>query len=230
MWEVGTGSGRREAAVAGSGCVQMRRWRAPVRGLRDPAQEIRRTRALSPYNSAIGRGRANDETAWQGNAGCSNKYQPYAVQALITNTEEDRMIELKRRWDDLFAGITGNAGGGAILCLAVTFGVLFLNTAPASADDLEVKLVSIKSPVPHEEMNTLVVQTTAGATCSGDIHWQGQKGGGPLRGALNAKPSNDAGIVRWTWRVSGVAGHRDVEVNCTAGDRKGTLHAGFEVT
>src|SRR4029077_7419477 len=152
-------------------------------------------------------------TAWQGNAGCRNKNQPSAGQGLITNTEGDHMIELKPPWDDMFAGLTRNAGGGAILCLSVTFGVLFLNTAPASADDLEVKLVSITSPVPHEEMNTLVVQTTAGATCSGDIHWQGQKGGGPLGGALNAKPSNDAGIVRWTWRVSGVAGHRDVEVN-----------------
>jgi hypothetical protein len=104
--------------------------------------------------------------------------------------------------------------------------------APLWADALEVKLVSITSPIHPADINTLVVETSPGASCTADIHGirsAGKSGTGEI-GHLGARTANNRGLAQWKWRVSGVAGHRTVVVNCSAGDNKGELQVGFDVT
>jgi hypothetical protein len=141
------------------------------------------------------------------------------------------MTKLENGWFEASMRIGRRLDIRANLGLAVMFGMLLANMVPASADELGVKLVSITSPVPHGETTTLVVQTEPGAACSGAVRWVGVKSSnGQQNAPLIEKKSNNQGMAQWTWRVSGVAGHRTVDINCSAGDRKGTLQAGFDVT
>ena len=140
------------------------------------------------------------------------------------------MIKLENGWHEACMRIGRRLGIAASLGLTLILGMYLADMPAASADELEVKLVSITSPVPHGETVTLVVQTEAGAACSGAVRWVGTKSNGQLNAPLIEKKSNNQGMAQWTWRPSGVAGHRTVDINCSAGDRKGTLQAGFDVT
>ena len=140
------------------------------------------------------------------------------------------MTKLENGWYEACVPIGRRLGIRASLGLALILGMLLANMPAASADELEVKLVSITSPVPHGETTTLVVQTEAGAVCSGAVRLVGTKSNGQPNAPLIEKKANNQGMAQWTWRPSGVAGHRTVDINCSAGDRRGTLQAGFDVT
>jgi hypothetical protein len=99
----------------------------------------------------------------------------------------------------------------------------------AWAEDLTVKLVSIISPIGYGEQETLVVQTEPGATCQAHAMTKG------INFNLAARKAGGDGLVRWSWKTAESSGKgrvgitRQLEVACTAGDRKGTLLTEFTV-
>ena len=108
-----------------------------------------------------------------------------------------------------------------ILALAVGRGTA------AVAEELEVKLASITSPVHPGETVTFVVRTEPGALCEG--RRQGHFGNDiPLR----AQRAGSDGLARWEWRtMSGThpVGSRDIHVACSSNERHGTLDSAFVV-
>lgn len=110
--------------------------------------------------------------------------------------------------------------------LAVVWAVIGMACMTALASDLPVKLVSIVSPVGYGEEETLVVQTEPGATCQ--AHAVSSK----VNFNLAQRKAGTDGLVRWSWRTTQggkAGGTRQLEVVCTAGDRKGTVLAEFTV-
>ena len=99
----------------------------------------------------------------------------------------------------------------------------------ARADALDVKLVSITSPVSPGGTVTLVVATEPGATCSGrrQAHFGDEI---PLRPPSQVVGAD--GKVHWSWpTLSGMhpVGKRTVHVACTLGDRSGAVDTVFDV-
>jgi hypothetical protein len=114
----------------------------------------------------------------------------------------------------------------AAVCLTLIWAVIGMTCLTALADDLTVKLVSIVSPIGYGEQETLVVQTEPGATCQ--AHAVSSK----VRFNLAQRKAGTDGLVRWSWKTTQggyVGGSRQLEVVCTAGDRKGTLLTEFTV-
>ncbi|HKX19631.1 MAG TPA: hypothetical protein VJT33_16645 [bacterium] len=113
--------------------------------------------------------------------------------------------------------------------LALIGAVIGIPCTTALADDLTVKLVSIVSPIGYGEQETLVVQTEAGATCQAHAITKG------INFNLAARKAGSDGLVRWSWKTAASSGKsrvgetRQLEVVCTAGDRKGTLQTEFTV-
>lgn len=104
--------------------------------------------------------------------------------------------------------------------------VIGMTCMTALADDLTVKLVSIVSSIKSGEEETLVVQTEPGATCR--AHALSHK----VNFNLAQRKAGSDGLVQWSWKTK--RGGRDastqqLEVACTAGDRKGTLLTQFTV-
>ena len=98
---------------------------------------------------------------------------------------------------------------------------------PAHAEDLEVRLVSITSPVPPGGTVELVVAAPPGATCTGRRQ--------PHQGldipiATQVVPTD--GKVRWTFQVlKGLnpVGLRSIHVTCTLDRRQGSMDTSFAV-
>jgi len=114
----------------------------------------------------------------------------------------------------------------AVVSLASICAVFGITCMTALADDLAVKLVSIVSPIGYGEQETLVVQTEPGATC------QAHAVSSTVKFSLAQRMAGADGLVRWSWKTAQggrVGGSRQLEVVCTAGDRKGTLLTEFTV-
>jgi hypothetical protein len=107
---------------------------------------------------------------------------------------------------------------------------LLLSLGPAArADGLDVKLISITSPVPPGGSVTMVIATNPGATCSGrrQAHFGDEV---PLR-PLSQVAGPD-GKVQWAWPIlPGMhpVGIRTVHVDCAQGDRTGAIDTAFDV-
>ena len=102
-------------------------------------------------------------------------------------------------------------------------------SANALADELNVKLVSIASPVHPGGVVTLAIQTQPGAQCVGAR--QGHYGNA-FSIKLTSQTAGSDGLAQWKWSVlSGnhPIGLRGVHVNCTVGDRQGSLDTSFDV-
>jgi hypothetical protein len=114
----------------------------------------------------------------------------------------------------------------AAMVLTLIWAVIGLTCVAASANDLTVKLVSIVSPIGYGEQETLVVQSEPGATCQ--AHAVSSK----VNFNLGQRKAGSDGLIRWSWKTTQGAragGTRQLEVVCTAGDRKGTLLTEFTV-
>ncbi len=100
--------------------------------------------------------------------------------------------------------------------------------APAAAPQLPVTLVSITSPVKHGNPATIVVKTAPGAACRITVTYK--SGRGRAKG-LTPRPSDEQGMVGWTWLVGTqtTPGTWPVSVTCTAGGRTGTLQTSIVV-
>jgi hypothetical protein len=106
-----------------------------------------------------------------------------------------------------------------LAAVALTVVALTSLVLPALADDLQVKLVSVTSPVQVRGPIKLVVQTDPGATCDGTIHWQYKQSidNFPLR----ARTAGDDGMIAWEWRAPSAFAHGTIGIMCKAGDKQG---------
>ncbi len=66
------------------------------------------------------------------------------------------------------------------------------------ADELELQIVSVTSPVSPGSNATLVAQTTPGAQCNITVHY---KSGASKASGLYSKTADNSGKVSWTWKV-----------------------------
>jgi hypothetical protein len=98
---------------------------------------------------------------------------------------------------------------------------------PASADELQVKVTSITSPVTPRQPIKLVVQTEQGATCGGSVHWQFKQTMSDF--SLRQKSANNDGVVDWSWNAPSAGGRGLIEITCTAGDKSGKASASVSV-
>lgn len=121
------------------------------------------------------------------------------------------------------------ASGAArpVLTAAVALTVLILAVA-SPAQELELKLLSLTSPVAPGDDATLTLQTAAAARCTIMVRYKS----GPSRAkGLVAKRADREGRVSWTWRVGTrtTPGTWPVTVTCAAGEQEGTLKAALVV-
>jgi hypothetical protein len=93
---------------------------------------------------------------------------------------------------------------------------------------LNVKVVSLTSPVSPGSQSTLTVQTDPNATCTPIVRY---KSGTSGAAGLQRKTANAQGQVSWTWKVGSnvTAGTWPVTVRCTAKGKEGTAEASLEV-
>lgn len=93
---------------------------------------------------------------------------------------------------------------------------------------LEVKVVSLTSPVSLGSQATLTVQTAPKATCTPTVQYKSGKSGAQ---GLSKKTANAQGQVSWTWKVASSAtpGTWPVSVRCTSKGKEGTAEASLEV-
>jgi hypothetical protein len=88
----------------------------------------------------------------------------------------------------------------------------------AAADQLEVTLVNLTSPVQTNSQVTLTIRTATGAECKGTVHYRERTQG------LIPKTANNQGMVTWSWRLGkDVRGNFPIDVLCTQGDKRGSL-------
>jgi len=110
---------------------------------------------------------------------------------------------------------------GAVLVL---FALAVWSTPTAAADPLEVTLVKLTSPTTSGSTITLTIKTTTGAECKGTVRYRG------FTQNLASKTTNDEGTATWSWRIGADArGNYPIEMQCTQGDKKGSLSAQLQV-
>lgn len=104
--------------------------------------------------------------------------------------------------------------------LALLFGF-----APAAfAQDLDVRIVSVTSPVSPGSQAALIVRTDSGAMCTPTVS-------GPRNATLGAKHADAHGLVRWRIQVPHhtAAGHYRLTVACSLHDRQGSVERSIVV-
>lgn len=106
----------------------------------------------------------------------------------------------------------------------------FILVAPlaSAASMLDVKLVSLTSPVAPGKTATLAVQTTPKARCTAGVDYSSGKSRAMGLGSKNADAK---GNVKWTWRVGTktTAGSWPVTVNCSLKSARGKLETSLVV-
>lgn len=114
----------------------------------------------------------------------------------------------------------GRVRGGVVALLAV--GMLIGVVPLAFGQLLEVKLVSLTSPVMAGASARLTVETVAGADCRISVRYR--SGLSKARG-LDPKAADAQGRVTWTWLVGTRTspGAWPVTVTCSAAGRQGWL-------
>lgn len=120
------------------------------------------------------------------------------------------------------------------IAVALTLlGALAVTSAPTASGGqmmpgLDVKVISLTSPVSPGSEATLAVQTDPMATCTPTVQYKSGKSGAK---GLSKKTANSQGEVRWTWKVGSnvTAGQWPVSVRCTLKGKEGTAKATLEV-
>src|SRR2546422_38286 len=116
----------------------------------------------------------------------------------------------------------------ACLSFAIAL-LLLLSFAPvACSQQLEVKLVSLTSPVSPGNAATITVSTTPGANCLIAVFYMS----GPSKAqGLFPQSADTKGRVSWTWLVGSntTPGTWPINITCTVQDRKRTLEASLVV-
>jgi hypothetical protein len=114
------------------------------------------------------------------------------------------------------------------LVLALALGLVLALTPLVSAQQLQIKLVSLSSPVSPGDDATIAVQTAPNASCLITVRY---KSGPSKASGLVPKTSDSKGNVSWTWRVGSrtTPGKWPITVTCSSGGRQGTLGTAFVV-
>ncbi len=114
-----------------------------------------------------------------------------------------------------------------ILLLGVTI-VCLSGTTPATARDLDIDVVVLKSPVSAGETAELVIQTEIGAMCLGSAWPESQP---PQRTQLSGKTVHGKGQAAWAWQIpkAGAIGRWKIDLQCATSGKKGRLSLSFEV-
>ena len=116
----------------------------------------------------------------------------------------------------------------AHLCLAFVLFPLLTLIPSAHAQQLEVKLASLTSPVIHGNDATIAVTTAANANCQIIVLY---KSGPSKAQGLIPKSADSQGQVGWTWKVGSrtTPGSWPITVTCLSGSQSGTLKTLFVV-
>jgi len=116
----------------------------------------------------------------------------------------------------------------ACLCLVFTLFPLLTFMPPAHAQQFEVKLASLTSPVFHGNDATIAVTTAANANCQIIVLY---KSGPSKAQGLIPKSADAQGQVSWTWKVGSrtTPGGWPITVTCSSGSQSGTLKTLFVV-
>lgn len=112
--------------------------------------------------------------------------------------------------------------------LAVVVGASWVVATIAHAQPLDVKLISLTSPVSPWGRATIVVQTATAAECRITVWYKS----GPSRAkGLSPGVADNHGRVSWTWVVGSntTPGTWPIAVTCSVVGREGTLQTSFEV-
>lgn len=100
--------------------------------------------------------------------------------------------------------------------------------SPVRAEPLQVRLVSLTSPVSPGGDATVTVQTAPGVLCLITVRYK--SGPSKARG-LVPKTADNRGIVTWTWQVGTgtTPGLWPIIVTCSAGGHQGSFEASLDV-
>lgn len=112
----------------------------------------------------------------------------------------------------------------ALLALAL----VPLLASVAFAQQLQIRVVSLTSPVSPGDDASITIQTAPNASCSITVIYKS----GPSRArGLFPQSADRRGTVTWTWRVGTrtTPGRWRIVVTCAAGGRQGTLETTFVV-
>jgi len=115
-----------------------------------------------------------------------------------------------------------------LLILVLSLLAAAVSLSPVFGQGLEVKLVSVTSPVSPGDDATITVQTAPGATCLITVRYK--SGPSKARG-LSPKAADSQGRLSWTWRVGSRTsqGTWPITVTCNSGGQQATLQASFVV-
>jgi hypothetical protein len=111
------------------------------------------------------------------------------------------------------------------LVLALAMALVLALTSLAFAQQLQITLVKVSSPVRPGDDATITVQTAPKASCIISVRYKS----GPSRArGLGPQEADAQGRVTWTWRVGSrtTPGRWPITVTCSSGGRQGTGDAG----
>ncbi len=114
--------------------------------------------------------------------------------------------------------------GTRFLALAIVLAF----ASSAAAQQLQIKLVSLTSPVSPGADATITVQTVPNATCMITVIYKS----GPSRAqGLYPQTADTRGGVTWTWRVGTrtTPGRWPIIITCSLGGRQGSLETAFVI-
>jgi len=119
-------------------------------------------------------------------------------------------------------------GRTAYVPLAVAFAPLLIVAAISYAQQLEVKLVTLNSPVSPGHTTSIVIETAPHASCQISVQY---KSGPSKAKGLVPKRADSEGQVNWTWWVGArtTRGVWPITVTCSAGALQGTLQTALIV-
>ncbi len=100
-------------------------------------------------------------------------------------------------------------------------------TEPAA--DVLVKKVSVTSPVTRGSTAKVTIKTEAKAKCSIDVVYNS---GSSTAAGLTRKTADSTGKISWSWKVGTrtATGRYPIYIDCSMGDREGSLTLMFRVT
>ena len=116
----------------------------------------------------------------------------------------------------------------AFMFLTLVQLTLFTLLPVAYSQQLDIKLVSLTSPVRHGSSATIGVSTVASANCQITVRYMS----GPSKAqGLFPKSADSQGKASWTWRVGSntTPGSWPITVTCSSGGQSGILKTSFVV-
>jgi hypothetical protein len=100
----------------------------------------------------------------------------------------------------------------------VLFALAVWSIRAVAAEQLQVSLVNLTSPVKANSQVTLTIRTVTGAECKATVQYRERSHG------LVPKTANKDGTVTWSWRLGkDVRGNFPVDVQCSQEGKQGSL-------